>query len=411
LSRTPAFRGVFARQLHDQPRGRDAARFFIATQSIKSRYASAMSRQQPSGVEVAIVGGGPIGLELAAALTHARVSHVQIEAGQIGATFQWWAPQTTFFSSPERIAIAGVPIVSTAQSKSTREDYLAYLRGVVQQFGLAVHSYTRVVGIERRGKEFELVAKRSRHGVGGPQEAGHSRSFAAAEPSRFAARHVVLAIGDMHRPRMLGVPGEDLPHVSHFLADPHEYFQRRVLIVGGKNSAVEAAIRLSRAGASVTMSYRGSEFDARRVKYWLRPELLWLIENGRIRFHPRTIVRRITADHVELAGAGSEDPSGHLAVDADFVLLLTGYEQDPELFEQSGVELSGAERAPRFDPDTMQTSVPGIFVAGTAAAGSQSRARLFIENTHVHVQRIVRAIAGCQVPWNVDDRFSALQES
>jgi thioredoxin reductase (NADPH) len=208
---------------------------------------------------------------------------------------------------------------------------------------------------------------------------------------------------------MLNVPGEDLPHVSHYLADPHAYFGRRVLIVGGKNSAVEAAIRLYRVGAHVTISYRGHTFDPKRVKYWLRPELEWLIAKGRITFLPSTTVQEINVDHVVLASINGRSATGSIA--ADDVLLLTGYMQDATLFEQLGVELEGEERAPRHDPGTMQTNVPAAYVAGTAAGGSQRRARLFIENTHVHVQRIVRHIAGADVPWPVESDYAALEES
>ena len=224
-------------------------------------------------------------------------------------------------------------------------------------------------------------------------------------------RNVVLAIGDMHLPRMINVPGEDLPHVSHFLGEPHQYFNQRVLIVGGKNSAVEAALRLYRCGAHVIMSYRGSEFDSKRIKYWLKPELDWLISKGRIEFHPRTVVKAIHAPPRGTVLANVEDCDDTREIDADFVLLLTGYVQDSTLFEQLGVELVGESCAPRYDRSTMQTNVPGVYVAGTAAGGSQQRTRLFIENSHEHVRKIVRAISGSDVPWLVESEFSTLEES
>lgn len=370
--------------------------------------------------EAAIIGAGPIGLELAVAFKHAGVDYVQFEAGAIGATMQWWAPETRFFSSPERIAIAGVPLVTVDQSKATREEYLAYLRGVAQQFDLNIRSYTRVVKIERHDDGFAIFTQPSLHGVGGPAElaekitAAHDQATPQAAPAAEPAvvvRNVVLAIGDMHLPRMINVPGEDLPHVSHFLGEPHQYFNQRVLIVGGKNSAVEAALRLYRCGAHVIMSYRGSEFDPKRIKYWLKPELDWLISKGRIEFHPRTVVKAIHAPPRGTVLANVEDCDDTREIDADFVLLLTGYVQDSTLFEQLGVELVGESCAPRYDRSTMQTNVPGVYVAGTAAGGSQQRTRLFIENSHEHVRKIVRAISGSDVPWLVESEFSTLEES
>lgn len=379
--------------------------------------------------DVVIVGGGPIGLELAIALDRAGIENLVIEAGCVGSTMSWWAPGTTFFSSPERIAIAGVPLDSPDQSKTSRERYLTYLRAVVRQFRPRVRTYTRVTRIEREGEVFALHVVPSETGVGGPSEilrrADQPIDTRDAEVVR--CRRLVLAIGDMHRPRRLDVPGEDLPHVSHYLDDPHVYFGRRVLIVGGKNSAVEAALRLHRVGCDLTISYRGSAFDPRRVKYWLRPELEWLIERGDIRFLPRTVVERLdpggpgVRSHLKAtlrpcddsgAAVGSLDADNAIELNVDDVLLLIGYEQDPSLFEQLGIELVGDARAPRHTPSTMETNVPGVYVAGTAVGGSQSRARVFIENSHVHVARIVTALGAEPPSWAVEgERYQSLEES
>ncbi|MFW6059489.1 MAG: NAD(P)-binding domain-containing protein, partial [Phycisphaeraceae bacterium] len=197
--------------------------------------------------------------------------------------------------------------------------------------------------------------------------------------------------------------GEDLEHVSHYFEDPHRYFRQRLLIVGGRNSAVEAALRCHRAGAQVSLSYRQPHFDEKSVKYWLLPELKSLIKHQRIDYHPCTTPTRITPDRVTLAPSGHAacDQSGNgetFDLDADFVLLLTGYVMDSMLLTDAGVELVGENAAPNFDAQTMQTNVPGLFVAGTAAAGTQVRFRLFIENCHPHVHRIARAITGENPP-------------
>jgi len=342
-----------------------------------------------------IIGAGPIGLELAAALKAAGGGYVHVEAGQIGQTISWYPAQARFFSSPERIAICGVPLVTQDQSKATREEYLAYLRSVVQQHDLEVNTFERVVGIERL------------------EQAGtfNVRTIAGGENRHYLAKRVVLAVGDMHHPNLLHIPGEDLPHVSHYFEEPHRYFRKRLLIVGGRNSMAEAALRCHRAGAYVAVSYRRPWVDERAIKYWLMPELRSLIEAGRIGFHACTRPVQIGPDTVKLAGVKpglfepheAEPPSvpgepigpdERREVPADFVLLLTGYHQDPTLFNMAGVELVGENHAPKHDPETMETNVPGVYTAGTAAAGSQQRFRLFIENSHVHVTRIVKAITG-----------------
>jgi thioredoxin reductase (NADPH) len=324
---------------------------------------------------VALIGAGPIGIEMAISLKRAGVDYVHFEAGQIGSTIAWWAPQTRFFSSPERIAIAGVPFSTPTQDKGTREDYLNYLRNVVEQFDLPIRTDHRVDDAARLDDgSFELSVSHR----GGR--------------SRWKTDKVILAIGDMHEPKMLNIPGEDLPHVSHYFEEPHSYFRQRVLIVGGRNSAVEAAIRCQRVGADVAISYRGGVFT-KKIKYWLRPELLALIDAGKIAYHKRTVPIEITPTEVVLAPTDGEGDA--LRVPADRVVLMTGYRQDPTLFRQLGVELEGERLVPRVHEDTMQTNTPGVYICGTAVAGTQaSGVEVYIETSHVHTRRIVRDITG-----------------
>ncbi len=342
--------------------------------------------------DIVIIGAGPIGIELAVALKEANLEYIHLEAGQIGSTMQWWAPGTKYFSSPERIAIAGVPLVVADQEKATRENYLDYLMTVVGTHQLDIRTYTRVTNICKEGEAFELTTTRSFHGVGGPEELNHTTSTpsSATPTGTLKAKRIVLAIGNMHRPRMLHIPGEHLPHVSHYLGDIHQYANQRVLIVGGKNSAVEAAIRLFRAGAQVTISYRGQAFDPDRIKYWLYPEIEYLIKKNKITFIPRSTLESITPTTATLTTAETDIPIP--PIPTDFVLLLTGYEQDQSLLNQLGIELVGEDRKPKVHCQTMETNIPGVYVAGTASGGSQIRTKVFIETSHIHVDRIVAAL-------------------
>ena len=214
-----------------------------------------------------IVGAGPIGLELHVVLKQLGADVLHLEAGAVGQTITWYPKQAQFFSSPERIAIAGVPLNTPAQTKATREQYLAYLRSVVQQFDLPIATHEPVRQISR----------------------GDDGTFNVKTAKRIVTcEHLVLAIGDMHLPRELGVEGEDLPHVNHYFDEPHDYFDRKLLIVGGRNSAAEATLRCHRAGAKVSLSYRGESLDDNGIKYWILPELKALIKAGEIGFYPQT---------------------------------------------------------------------------------------------------------------------------
>ena len=313
---------------------------------------------------LAIIGAGPIGIELAVALKQAGIDYLHFDAAQIGATMQWYPLEMVFHSSAERLAIAGVPIQVPDQQKPKREEYLAYLRAVVQQFDLEIRTYERIEQARRLDDgTFELTTGQDVYQV----------------------QNVVIAIGAMHAPKLLGIPGEELPHVSHYFHDPHTYFNKQLLIIGGRNSAIEAAVRCQRAGAHVTVSYRREDFDPSTVKFWLLPEIRSMIRDQRVRFLPRTTPVEIRSRSVVLEPVGE--------IPADLVLALTGYRQDPTLFEMLGVDLQGDDRRPRYDENTMETNVPGVFVAGTAIAGSpRERVSIIVEDCHVHVGRIMSGL-------------------
>jgi thioredoxin reductase (NADPH) len=333
-------------------------------------------KKQPEHIyEIAVVGAGPIGIELAVTLKRMGVDYIQFDAKQMGHTISWWPRNTNFFSTTERVEIAGVPIANMTQQRTTGEEYLVYLRSIVEQFNLQINSYEPITNIQRTEGHFKLTSA--------PATGGEQIYF---------ARNVVLAKGDMDNPNLLNIPGEDLPHVSHYFEDVHPYFQKRLLIVGGRNSAAEAALRCWRAGAKVSMSYRGETFDRTRIKHWIMPDLDAQIELGNIQFIPNTQPIEITKKHVVLKNWQTDQEIQH---ETDFVLLLTGFVQNMALFKKSGIKLLGDYLIPEYNQETMETNVPGIYLAGTSAAGRrQPRYRIFIENAHEHVGKIVQAITG-----------------
>ena len=326
-----------------------------------------------NSTEIAIIGAGPIGIELAVALKRARIETLHFDAHQIGHTISWWPRNTSFFSTTERIELAGIPIPSSDQGRTTGEGYLAYLRAIVEGLDLQVRTFEPVVDIKKQADEFILTT--------------HPRSG----QQQVRAKKVVVAIGDMHQPNKLDIPGEDLPNVDHYFIDPHKFFRRKLMIIGGRNSAAEAALRCWRAGAQVTISYRRSEFDPKSVKHFILPDLLTQIELGTIGFLPETVPVEIKLNQVSLKHT---DGTIHNQA-VDFVLIQTGYIGDVTLFEKAGVDLLGEGRAPFFNPETMETNVNGLYVAGTAAGGERKpRYSYFIENCHVHVSRIVHHLTG-----------------
>jgi len=316
---------------------------------------------------VLVVGAGPIGLEVAWELKRRDIPYLQLDKAQIGSTIGWYPEQATFFSSPDRIGIAGIPLVTPGQRKATKEEYLGYLRQVALARELDVRTYEEVLALERTAAGFVAVTRKA----------------------RIEAEAVVLATGDMARPRAVGIEGEHLPHVSHYFIEPHRYFRKRLLIVGGRNSAVEAALRCWHAGVHVTLSYRREEFDERAVKYWLLPELKGRIHRAEIACYMPSEPTHITPTHTTLRG-----PEGDFHVPAEFVLLMTGYVADMSLFRMVGAELEGEAARPVVDEETMETTVPRLYVAGTASAGTQLGYTLFIENCHIHAVRIAAALAG-----------------
>jgi thioredoxin reductase (NADPH) len=277
----------------------------------------------------------------------------------------------TFFTTPELLEIGGLPFV-TPYEKPTRGEALRYYRRVADTYRLDVAFDERVDTIAR-GDDGFVVRSRCL-----------DAARAGAEVER-RTRNVVLASGYYDQPNRLGVPGEDLPHVSHYYDDPHPYFRKNVVVVGGKNSAAIAALELFRAGAaSVTLVHRGPAISG-SVKYWIKPDIENRIKEGSVRAFFETRLCEIRPDRVVVAGRHAEE------LPADAVFLLTGYLPDARLLRSAGVRLEPESLRPEHDPDTFETNVPGMFVAGSIVSGRDTN-RTFIENGRFHGDAIVSAI-------------------
>lgn len=318
------------------------------------------------------MGAGPSGLATAIACRHHRLDYLVLEQGALVDAIARFPINMVFFTTPELLEIGGVPL-TTPFEKPTRAEALRYYRKVTDTFQLQVALYERVLRVERDGDGADAVFAVS------------SRSHLGVERVR-EARAVVLAMGYYDRPNRLGIPGEDLPHVSHYYSEPHPYYRRRVVVVGGKNSACEAALDLFRNGAQVTLVHRGEALGD-SVKYWVRPDMENRIKEGSIPAHFKSRVVEIRPTSVVIETEGVRQDLG-----ADAVLLLTGYRADPEFLRGAGVELDPETLVPRHDPATFETNVPNLFVAGGQLAGVKTGS-IFIENGRFHGEQIARVLA------------------
>ncbi|HVH67801.1 MAG TPA: YpdA family putative bacillithiol disulfide reductase [Gemmatimonadales bacterium] len=320
-------------------------------------------------LDLAVIGGGPCGLAVGVAAKRAGLTCSLFDKGPVAASLMRYPLYMTFFSTPDKLEI-GVPFI-TAGDKPTRREALTYYRKVAEFFELDVRQYHTVRRVNRVRDGFELLTEHP----------------GTAEAETIGCRHVVFATGYFESPNLLGVPGEDLPHVSHFFVEPHPYWQQRVVVVGGGNSAVEAALDLCRVGARVTIVHFLSEFD-RGVKPWVLPDITNRVKEGRVAVRWCSRVVEIARSHVTLR----RDPGGERdLLPADFVLALTGYTADPTLLRSIGVVVDEASGIPQHSPDSMETNIAGAYIAGVLASGFDAN-KIFIENGREHGGRICRHI-------------------
>ena len=317
-----------------------------------------------SDVDLLIVGAGPCGLAAAVSAQKAGLRTLVLDGGAVVSTIAHYPTYVRFFSTAEKLSIGGLPFIVPGE-KPSRLDALAYYRAAVKYFAIPLRQYERVTSIER--------------GAGG--FAVHSSSRSRGDRVTHASA-VVVATGYFGSPNYLRVPGEDLPHVSHYYTSPHQFYRKEVVIVGGKNSSAEAALDLFRAGAHVTIVHRGPAMGD-SIKYWVKPDIDNRIKEGSVAARFNTHVREITTTHVivESDGVRSELP-------ADGVFLLTGYHPDADLMRKAGINVDAATLAPDLNMETFETNVPNLFIAGGAIAGKKT-GNIFIENGRFHGDKII----------------------
>src|SRR5215510_3968161 len=328
--------------------------------------------------DVLIVGAGPSGLSAAIVAKRKGLDYQVVEQGTLVNPIYHFPPQMVFFTTPELLEIGGLPFVSPFE-KPTRAEALKYYRKVVDTYDLQIVYEEKVLGVTAESSETP----------GSALFAVETRSAKGVRRARLA-RHVIFAIGYYDHPNLLHVPGEDLPHVHHYYGESHPYYRQRVVIVGGGNSAAEAALELYRSGAYVTLVHRSPELKS-TIKYWVRPDIENRIKEGSVAARFNSCVKEIRPTTVVI---NSRRESGDVAeeeISADTVFLLTGYRADSELLTRAGIQLNDRD-APVYNPDTFETNVSGLFVAGGAIAGVDT-GTIFIENGRFHGEKIVDVIA------------------
>ena len=327
-----------------------------------------------SDCDLLIVGGGPCGLAAAISAQRAGLATIVVESGVICSTIAAYPTYVRFFSTAEKLALGGIPFV-VATEKPTRRDALAYYRTVATHFRIPLRQYERVDRIEKARDGGFVV---------------HSTSSGGAERKK-RARAVVIATGYFGSPNRIGAPGEELPHVTHVYREGHEAFLQPVVVVGGGNSAAEAALDLWRSGANVTLVHFGPSFD-KKIKPWVLPDFQNRVKEGSMAVRWNSRVARITGECVTITTRGNEEE-----LPATRVYVMTGFAPDLTLLRQLDVPIDPETGIPKHDPSTLETSVPGIFIAGVVVAGYDAN-KVFIENGRYHGDRIVARILGQAPP-------------
>lgn len=314
-------------------------------------------------LDLLIIGGGPIGIACGLEAQKKGLRYVIVEKGPIVNSLFNYPINMQFFSSSEKLEIDEIPFISK-EAKPKRNEALEYYRRIVTSNKLNIRLFERVTRVEKNNSGFAVTSDK------------HS----------YAAAHIIVATGFYDLPNKINVPGENLSKVSHYYKDPHFYASQKLAVIGASNSAVDAALECYRKGADVTLIIRGPEVG-QRVKYWVRPDIINRIEEGSIKAYFNAQVTEIRETELTI-----DTPEGKIVLENDFVLALTGYMPNFEFLQNLGITLSDDEKKlPQYDPDTMETNVEGLFLAGVICGGMETH-KWFIENSRIHAKIIIKAI-------------------
>lgn len=316
-------------------------------------------------LDVLIIGAGPIGMACGIEAKQAGLNYLIIDKGALVNSLYNYPVFMTFFSTSQKLEIGGVPFVSISP-KPNRNEAVEYYRRVAEKFDLQINLFEKVLAVRKlQDTHFEVTTSKR----------------------IYRAKNVIISTGFYDVPLLMGIPGEDLPKVTHYYKDPHLYAFQQVVVIGANNSGIDAALETYRKGAKVTLVVRSSDIGP-HVKYWVRPDIENRIKEGEIKAYFNSEVLSIQEDSVT-----TRTPEGIITLENDFVLAMTGYQPDFEMLKKLGVQLADELcNIPVYDAETMETNLPGLYLAGVVCGGMDTH-KWFIENSRVHAEQIFKHIA------------------
>ncbi|MBM7421394.1 MULTISPECIES: YpdA family putative bacillithiol disulfide reductase [Chryseobacterium] len=314
-------------------------------------------------LDILIIGAGPIGLNCALEAKKNNLKYLIIEKGTIVNSLYNYPLYMKFFSTAEKLEIAEIPFISAAP-KPGRQEALEYYQGIARQKNININLYEKVLKVSKSGNIFEIETSKS----------------------KYTAKNVIISTGFYDIPNLMNIPGEDLPKVKHYYTEPYPFARQKIVIVGSSNSSVDAALETYRKGAEVTMVIRNSEISE-NVKYWVKPDIENRISEGSIKAHFNAELIEIKENSVVFKDENDEIQE----IENDFVLAMTGYLPDFDFLKNSGVDLQGECLNPFYNPETMETNIENLYLAGVVCGGKDTHL-WFIENSRIHAEMIIRNI-------------------
>ncbi|VXB94740.1 MULTISPECIES: YpdA family putative bacillithiol disulfide reductase [Chryseobacterium] len=314
-------------------------------------------------LDILIIGAGPIGLNCALEAKKNNLNYLIIEKGTIVNSLYNYPLYMRFFSTAEKLEIAEIPFISAAP-KPGRQEALEYYQGIARQKNININLYEKVLKVSKSGNIFEIETSKS----------------------KYTAKNVIISTGFYDIPNLMNIPGENLEKVEHYYTEPYPYAKQKIVVIGSSNSSVDAALETYRKGAEVTMIIRNSEISE-NVKYWVKPDIENRISEGSIKAHFNAELIEIKEQSVIF-----KDKNGKIQeIDNDFVLAMTGYLPDFDLLKNTGIDLQGECLNPVYNPETMETNIENLYLAGVVCGGKDTHL-WFIENSRIHAEMIIRNI-------------------